>query len=131
MTKMDPPVLPVPANETVVSLPQPQTSEGLTVSAALAQRRSRREFAVKPLELSHLAQLAWAAQGITEPVEGLRTTPSAGALYPLELYFVTAEGVLCTTCQRLIPSSARTQAICGSVFRRLRSGQAPLRHAPL
>jgi SagB-type dehydrogenase family enzyme len=34
-----------------------------------------------------VAQLAWAAQGVTE-TRGRRTAPSAGALYPLELLVV-------------------------------------------
>ncbi len=35
--------------------------------------------------MRELSQLLWAAQGITSP-QGYRTAPSAGALYPLELY---------------------------------------------
>lgn len=54
-----------------------------SLEQALAQRRSVREFAVAPLALEELAQLAWAAQGATGG--GHRTAPSAGALYPLEL----------------------------------------------
>jgi SagB-type dehydrogenase family enzyme len=42
------------------------------------------------LELSEVSQLLWAAQGITDP-QGFRTAPSAGALYPLEIYLVVGE----------------------------------------
>lgn len=51
------------------------------------QRRSVRSFSPAALSLTQLGQLLWAAQGITHS-EGLRTAPSAGALYPLELYAV-------------------------------------------
>jgi SagB-type dehydrogenase family enzyme len=37
--------------------------------------------------MQQVAQLLWAAQGITDS-EGRRTAPSAGALYPLEVYLV-------------------------------------------
>ncbi|MCD4810892.1 MAG: nitroreductase family protein [Methanosarcinales archaeon] len=39
------------------------------------------------LTLAEISQLLWAAQGITHP-GGYRTAPSAGALYPLEVYVV-------------------------------------------
>jgi hypothetical protein len=42
------------------------------------------------LTLAEPGQLLWAAQGVTNPA-GLRTAPSAGALYPLEVYVVTRE----------------------------------------
>ena len=66
-------------------LPQPRRSGPWSVEGALAERRSAREFTREPLTRAELAQLLWAAQGITG-VEGLRTAPSAGALYPLEVY---------------------------------------------
>jgi SagB-type dehydrogenase family enzyme len=53
----------------------------------LSQRRSVRAFRSEALNLSQLGQLLWAAQGVTNP-QGYRTAPSAGALYPLELYVV-------------------------------------------
>ncbi|MGB9718438.1 MAG: hypothetical protein ACPL4E_08380 [Thermoproteota archaeon] len=37
--------------------------------------------------MEEVSQLLWAAQGITGP-QGLRTAPSAGALYPLKVYLV-------------------------------------------
>jgi SagB-type dehydrogenase family enzyme len=68
-----------------VKLPAPQRDRSKAIEELLRQRRSVREFSSKPLELWQISQLAWAAQGVTDP-EGLRTAPSAGALYPLEIY---------------------------------------------
>lgn len=68
----------------VIRLPKPRPASAVSVEEALAKRRSVREFANLGLSLEEAAQILWAAQGITH-VEGLRTAPSAGALYPLEI----------------------------------------------
>jgi len=68
-----------------MKLPEPRTDGTCAVERALHERRSMREFSDAVLTPEELSQLVWAAQGITHP-EGLRTAPSAGALYPLELY---------------------------------------------
>lgn len=60
----------------------------MALAEALATRRSQRHFGKRPLAFSALAQLLWAVQGENAP--GRRTTPSAGALYPLETYVVVA-----------------------------------------
>ncbi len=75
-----------------VSLPQPRPRGPLSVEEALARRRSVRAYLEAPLTLGQLSQLLWAAQGTTERTHGLRTAPSAGALYPLEVY-VAAERI--------------------------------------
>jgi SagB-type dehydrogenase family enzyme len=78
--------------ETVIDLPEPSTMGTVSVEEALAGRRSIREFTEAPLTSEELGQLLWAAQGVThEP--GRRTAPSAGALYPIELYAVTPDGL--------------------------------------
>ena len=77
----------------VMQLPPPQTTGTASVEQVLAQRRSIRSFTDQPLTQSEIGQLLWAAQGITSPQRGFRAAPSAGVLYPLELYVVTAEGV--------------------------------------
>src|SRR5512147_545111 len=69
------------------SLPPPRPTGAVSVEEALASRRSVRDFADAGLSLEDMAQLLWAAQGITHS-EGLRPAPSAGALYPLEVYLV-------------------------------------------
>jgi SagB-type dehydrogenase family enzyme len=66
-------------------LPAPRHDSAISIEKALLSRRSLREFVPEPLELWQISQLAWAAQGVTGP-DGHRTAPSAGALYPLELY---------------------------------------------
>lgn len=42
--------------------------------------------------MEELSQLLWAAQGITGEDGALRAAPSAGALYPLDVYAVAGEG---------------------------------------
>ncbi len=70
-----------------LSLPRPRWSGTVSVEEALQQRRSIRSYTDLPLSLGDLSQLLWSAQGITS-TGGLRTVPSAGALYPLEIYVV-------------------------------------------
>jgi SagB-type dehydrogenase family enzyme len=72
-----------------IKLPEPRLDSAISLETALCKRRSVREFTDAPLELSQLSQLAWAAQGVTGP-EAHRTAPSAGGLYALELYVITA-----------------------------------------
>ena len=77
--------------EPALTLPEPRRDSAYPLERALAERRSLREFRDAPLRLEELAQLLWAAQGqVTR--SGHRTAPSAGALYPLEL-FVAAGNV--------------------------------------
>lgn len=70
-----------------IQLPKPRFDGGISVEKALLVRRSVRDFRDEPVSLAEIGQLLWAAQGVTAP-RGFRTAPSAGALYPLELYIV-------------------------------------------
>ncbi len=70
-----------------ISLPAPRQDSGFSLEHALRERRSLREFGKTALTQEEISQLLWAAQGITSR-DGLRAAPSAGALYPLELYLV-------------------------------------------
>ena len=78
---------PVAGEAVVVELPAPRLDGAVALERALSTRRSVREYAKRPLPLADLAQLVWAAQGVTSP-RGFRTAPSAGALYPLEIFVV-------------------------------------------
>ncbi len=83
----DVPMLNKPNNEKI-KLQEPKYNSETSIEKALLKRRSVREFKNEPLTLAEVSQLLWAAQGITEPRRDFRTAPSAGALYPLEVYVV-------------------------------------------
>ena len=78
-------VPPTPAKPRTVSLPEPRLKSEVSLEETLLKRRSVREYGNIPLTLEEVSQLLWAAQGITSEWGG-RTAPSAGALYPLEVY---------------------------------------------
>ncbi|HUU82340.1 MAG TPA: SagB/ThcOx family dehydrogenase [Phycisphaerae bacterium] len=80
-------------SEKAAALPPPATVGGMPLVEAIAQRRSKRAFLDQPLTIEDVSQLCWAAQGTTDSQRGFRTSPSAGALFPVELYVVTADGV--------------------------------------
>jgi SagB-type dehydrogenase family enzyme len=73
-----------------ISLPRPEYEGDFSVEQSLLERRSTRSYANEPLTLDEISQLLWAAQGITD-AGGHRTAPSAGALYPLEVYIVVGD----------------------------------------
>ncbi len=81
-----------PEVDASLDLPAPDLEGAMALEAAIAERRSVRTFTSEPLTEEHIGQLLWAAQGITDP-QGYRAAPSAGALYPLELYVVLPEGL--------------------------------------
>lgn len=83
------PVITMPnENENIIQLPKPRFESEISIEEALLNRRSVRHYIDEPLTLAEVSQLLWAAQGITVRPDGRkgRTVPSAGALYPLEVY---------------------------------------------
>jgi SagB-type dehydrogenase family enzyme len=77
-----------------VVLPKPNVAGTVSLEDVLQRRRSLRFFQPDPVPLASIGQLFWAGQGITNPANGRRTAPSAGASYALELYAVTATEVM-------------------------------------
>ena len=70
-----------------IMLPKPRYTGEVSVEQALRARRSVRSYKNEALEMAEISQILWSAQGITS-ARGFRTAPSAGALYPLELYII-------------------------------------------
>ncbi len=76
-----------------VNLPSPQLTGNLSVEAAIQNRRSVRKYSNQSVTLSNVSQVLWAAQGITDAQNQLRSAPSAGQVYPLEVYVIAGPNV--------------------------------------
>lgn len=74
-----------------IKLPEPDAAGKSHIEELLVKRRSVRRYTEKGLSEEVISRFLWAAQGISSG-EGLRTCPSAGALYPLEIHAVVGEG---------------------------------------
>ncbi len=74
----------------------------MSLAHALEVRRTVRRFASRPLDLAQISQLLWSADGTSDP-RGLRTSPSAGATYPLDLYLVVGERGVADLARRGLP----------------------------
>lgn len=69
-----------------VPLPNPQTEGGPGLWSTVRSRHSTRIYSPRPVTPGEVSQLLWAGQGRLHGrlTKGLRTTPSAGARYPIE-----------------------------------------------
>ena len=80
----------------IIALPAPRYSSAISVEEAIFGRRSIRRYKDEPLTLQEISQLLWAAGGQT--IDGItgasRSYPSAGGLYPLEIYLAGASILL-------------------------------------
>jgi SagB-type dehydrogenase family enzyme len=115
--------------DNLVKLPPPRQRSEISLEEVLAKRRSVRSFSSTKLNWEEIGQLLWAAQGITEKSQGLRTAPSAGALYPLEMYVVMEADVYHYQprdhqLQRILESNVRNE-LAGAVL-----GQESVKDAP-
>ncbi len=87
----------------MIQLPAPRLDGDLSLERTILDRRSVREFTDGPLSLDDLSCLLWSISGITDRSTGYRATPSAGAIYPLELW------VLASRVEGLEPGSWLTR----------------------
>jgi SagB-type dehydrogenase family enzyme len=81
----------IETGDATIPLPKPLLDGKVSVEKAIKERRTIRDFKNRTLPLTHLSQLLWAGQGITDPKEEKRAAPSAGALYPLDIYLIVGE----------------------------------------
>jgi len=66
----------------------PHEKSPVSLEEALIKRRTHRKYINMKIQAEDVSQLLWSAYGITEPNWDLRTTPSAGAVYPLNIYLL-------------------------------------------
>lgn len=78
------------ADVETIPLPSPGDFEGLHTEEAIQRRRSVREYSGRSMTLDELSRLLYYTGGINAERWGnrLRAAPSAGALYPIEIYAV-------------------------------------------
>ncbi|MEA3359538.1 MAG: SagB/ThcOx family dehydrogenase [Thermodesulfobacteriota bacterium] len=73
-----------------IKLPKPKYNSDVSLEESLVKRRSVRDYTGELLTMEEVSQLLWAAQGTTLS-RGFRTAPSAGALFPLEVYVIVGD----------------------------------------
>jgi SagB-type dehydrogenase family enzyme len=114
----------------IISLPAPKTLGKMSIEESILRRRSERSYLDTDLSLEQLSQILWSAQGITDQSFGFRAAPSAGALYPLQIYIVKKDGVF-----RYIPDGHKLVQVSEEDKRpslvRASLGQSFIREAPV
>lgn len=91
VTNQEPTTASPDENLVQIALPPPNVSGNMTLEQAIHDRRSIRNFREEEVPLESIGQILWAAQGITDKASGFRSAPSAGALYPLEIYLIAGQ----------------------------------------
>ncbi len=87
------------SNNETFDLPKAKIDSEFSLEQAIQIRRSVRDFKDEALSLENVAQVLWSAYGLTREIKdgpeflrgGLRTAPSAGATYPLDVYLVVGK----------------------------------------
>jgi len=115
-----------------IKLPPASQKGNVSLEETLAKRRSVRSYKPDALTAEQIGQLLWAANGLNADPKSRanRTVPSAGALYPMEVYCLTAEGFYlylpASHSLRLIKKGDLRQALAKAAL-----GQASVAGAPL
>lgn len=114
----------------MIKLPKPRSKGDISLEETINQRRSVRDFSDRDLNLEEISQLLWAAQGLTDKSRGFRSVPSAGALYPLEIYIIKKDGLFHYNLQEhaleILEKRDLRTGLCRAAW-----GQTMVRDAPI
>jgi SagB-type dehydrogenase family enzyme len=113
-----------------IFLPQPQLKGKISVEQAISQRRSKRNFSTEGLTLEQISQLLWSAQGITGEQGKFRTAPSAGAVYPIQIYLLNKDGLFHYLSKGHKLSRITTDYLCQELAKAA-LGQSTIAQAPV
>lgn len=82
-----------PQQRSAIRLPKPKVSGRMSVEEAINSRESVRRYAGGALSMEEVSQLLWACIGfrVDSVTQVSRTSPSAGGLYPLEVFLVASK----------------------------------------
>ena len=118
----------------IINLPEFKTVGEVSLESALKNRKSVRDFKDDALSLEQVSQILWAAHGVSHG-DNYYTVPSAGALFPLEIYLI-AEKVedLAQGLYHYLPIGHKVEMINSGSFLKTVSnvayGQRALSHCP-
>jgi len=77
----------------LIALPAFNKDSSYTLDQAMLERKTSRDYDPdRTLSLDQVSRLIWAANGVNRP-DGHRTTPSAVARYPVDVYAALPEGI--------------------------------------
>lgn len=108
-----------------LKLPEPDTKGGRPLMQSLAERKSSRVFAARPLSDKLLGDMLWAACGVNRP-GGKRTIPTAQNRQDLEIYVLRSTGAW------LYNAPAHTlELVASRDLRPLLNGTGFVREAPV
>jgi len=122
---------PVMADSRIITLPDPNLKGDVSLEETISKRRSIRSYHARELDLAAISQLLWSAQGVTAVKSGrhLRAAPSAGALYPMEVYVAKKDGIFryipATHSLEITRTTDQRQALAAAAYGQSYVAQAP------
>lgn len=115
----------LPAFAADIQLPAPQKTGGRPLMETLNARQTQRTFSPKPLSEQQLADLLWAAFGVTRP-DGRRTAPSARNMQEIDIYAALPSGLYLYDAKENVLKQTLTQDLRGLVGQQPFAKDAPV-----